>query len=89
MGKLSRRCRFLADGRRTEESWRELLSDRFVTDAVRQSLGNNDIYELEIAYELLTDQSAIEHARQAHLSLFNFCFLWRTCQTESEYCATC
>ena len=72
MGKLSRRCRFLADGRRTEESWRELLSDRFVTDAVRQSLGNNDIYELEIAYELLTDQSAIEHARQAHLSLFNF-----------------
>jgi len=72
MGRLSRRCRFLADGRKLEETWRELLQSHFVINSCRQALLQSDIEELEQAYELLRTEAATNNARIAHQSVFHF-----------------
>lgn len=71
MGRLSRRCRFLADGRKIEEIWRELLNGDFVIDECRQALQQSDIEELETAYQLLSSAPAKQNARAVHVSLFS------------------
>jgi NACHT domain len=72
MGKLARRCRFLADGIQLDETWRLLLSREFLFAACKAAVNSDDISELEEAYSLLSCPSAYENAQVAHQDAFNF-----------------
>lgn len=70
MRKFAQTCRFLADGRRVDESWRQLLNSEFVLAACQSEVNRRDTAELEQAYKLLACDSANRNAVAAHQRLF-------------------